>query len=289
MIHTRATKFISKATPLIKSWCLGLFVVNTTSYIFSAPILLWWGLPLSALSFVGNIVFAPVLALFIVLCAILMSASLLGFSCTWIAIPLEWLTTWWMSLLKLGSKHFLYAQIAHPVIIAVSIAIVIGTGKAALESKTTKMLVTSLAFGSLFMTLLFMLPLTNSESTLSNKNGELRITQTTSHFVTIEDSGFFKGLKTPAKGIAFNVRRPIIQNHGTLHVKKLSTNQISTRTFESIAELIISMEVSEITLPYIEPPQTPSVWRSLSRVRKLAKESGVKIRYTKKDAPRPAT
>lgn len=281
MINDRFSTLAKKIGPSCKKWAFSLLVVNATSYIFSAPILLWWGMPLSSLSFIGNIIFAPVLALFIVLCTALMSTSLLGFSCVFLKLPLEKTIEWWFAILQLGSKRFLYGQIAHPLILASAIGIVFWTGAQVLYSKTHKTIIKSLTIGSIFMTLLFTLPLRNAESIISNRSGNLTIHQTQSSTITLEDSGFFKGIKNPSKGIPFNVKRPIMQNHGTLNVKKLTTTVISSRTFESIAELIIAMNVKEIGLPDIKPPQTPSVWRNLAKVRKLAKENGIKITYAK--------
>ena len=280
MLHTLRTYF-TKIAPILESWIVSLFVVNATAYIFSAPILIWWGMPLSALSLIGNVVFAPALSVFIMLCTVLMCCSLLGISCTFLKTPLNITVEWWLALLKLGSKRFLYGQIAHPVILLLAIGVVLSTGYYIIRSSTRRMIAKTLSTGCICMTLLFALPLKNTESSLKNKNGILKVFQASSTSITLEDSGFLKGFKTPAKGIAFNVKRPIMQNHGTLHVKKLTTTVVSSRTFEAIAELIIAMEIQEIEIPQINPPQKPAVWRNLARLRKIAQENGTKICYTR--------
>lgn len=281
MIYEKAIDLAKKIAPPLTRWAFSLFVVNATSYIFSAPILLWWGMPLSGLSFIGNIIFAPVLAVFIMLCALFMGTSFVGLSPDFLKIPLETTTEWWFWALNFGSKRFLYAQIAHPIIILIAIIIVLVTGWWILRSTTKALILKGLISGGIATTLLFAIPLKNAESSLTNKSGSLTIKQPQSGFITIDDTGFFKGIKTPAKGIPFNVKRPIIQAHGTLCIKKFTTTILSTRTLESIAELIICMDVREINLPHIHPPQTASVWRALARIRKLAKEQNVRIKYAK--------
>lgn len=273
------TAFSHSVLPKLKNWLFSLFVVNATSYIFSAPILLWWGMPLSGLSLIGNIVFAPVLALFIILCTTLMTSSLLGLSCAYLKVPLDTTISWWFALLNLGSKRFLYGQIAHPVLVMLAVLLVCWTGFQMLHSTTRKTLIKNLALGCTGITLLFALPLKMPESVLTNKNGKLIITQPSSSAVIIEDHGFFKGLRNPSKAVAFDIKRPIIQTHGTLHVTKLSTTVISSRTFESVAELIIAMDIEAIELPVIQPPQQPGVWRALARIRALAKKHAIKIKY----------
>ena len=281
MIQNKIIDIAKKILPPFKRWAFSLFVVNATSYIFSAPILLWWGMPLSGLSLIGNVVFAPVLAIFIMQCALFMGASFFGISPYFLRIPLETTTEWWFWALSFGSKRFLYAQIAHPTLIVGAIIIVFGVGWWALHSTTKAMILKALISGCIAITLIFAIPLKDSESVLTNKSGILTITQPSSGFINIDDTGFFKGLKTPSKGIPFNVKRPIIKAHGTLRVQKLTTTTLSTRTLESIAELIICMDVREVNLPSINPPQTASVWRALARIRKLAKEQNVGIKYAK--------
>ena len=72
------------------------------------PILIAWGLPISIMTIVGNLVFAQFLTAFIFVSALLFSSDLLGIPNSFIVIALEWITQIWHHLLSYGSAHWLF-------------------------------------------------------------------------------------------------------------------------------------------------------------------------------------
>ena len=136
-------KTIMKLTEWARSTIFALLVVNTTSFIFSAPILLWWGIPISALSIIGNIFFGPFLALFIIFSSIFTIASIVGLNTAIPGYCLNKLTEYWMMILGLGSKKVLCAQICNPIILLLMIATVICCGYFLNQSKTQKKIANS--------------------------------------------------------------------------------------------------------------------------------------------------
>jgi len=76
--------------------------------LVSWPILLWWGLPISLLALVGNIVFSPIITLFLMLCALLFFTELTGLPNGAFIFLLETLSDWWVGLLGWGSPGFLF-------------------------------------------------------------------------------------------------------------------------------------------------------------------------------------
>lgn len=73
----------------------------------SWPILLWWGLPLSAASIIGNFIFVPFLTLFLVLSSFIFFCELLFIPSILFSYPLEWLTISWVWLLSMGKRSWL--------------------------------------------------------------------------------------------------------------------------------------------------------------------------------------
>lgn len=67
------------------------------------PILIAWGLPISTMSIVGNLVFAQFLTIFIFVSALLFTSDLLGIPNYWIAQALELVTNIWHYFLSFGS------------------------------------------------------------------------------------------------------------------------------------------------------------------------------------------
>ena len=71
------------------------------------PILIAWGLPISTMSIVGNLIFAQFLTAFIFVSALLFTSDLLGIPNNLIALALEWITQVWHYFLSFGSAHWL--------------------------------------------------------------------------------------------------------------------------------------------------------------------------------------
>ncbi|MBP6870093.1 hypothetical protein KBC04_04375 [Candidatus Babeliales bacterium] len=71
------------------------------------PMLIAWGLPISMMSIVGNLIFAQFLTVFIFLSALLFSSDILGIPNYFIAQALEWVTQIWHYLLSFGTADWL--------------------------------------------------------------------------------------------------------------------------------------------------------------------------------------
>lgn len=71
------------------------------------PILIAWGLPISIMTIIGNLIFAQFLTAFIFISALLFTCDLLGIPNAYIIIALEWVTNAWYYLLSFGSVHWL--------------------------------------------------------------------------------------------------------------------------------------------------------------------------------------
>ena len=71
------------------------------------PILIAWGLPISTMSILGNLVFAQFLTVFIFVSALLFTSDLLGLPNYWIAQTLELVTNVWHYFLSMGSAKWL--------------------------------------------------------------------------------------------------------------------------------------------------------------------------------------
>lgn len=71
------------------------------------PILIAWGLPISIMSIIGNLIFAQFLTAFIFVSALLFTSDLLGIPNSFVATVLEWVTQAWHYVLSFGSAHWL--------------------------------------------------------------------------------------------------------------------------------------------------------------------------------------
>jgi hypothetical protein len=265
----------------IKSFFFSALVVNSVSFIFSAPILLWWGIPISALTLVGNVFFTPFLALFILLSSLFTVCAATGITPTPFAWALNTLTEIWLQLLNLGSKKVLFAQLYSPILLAMLIAIVLGVGYKLFEAKSHQKILKVLLCGVFLVLCVFALPLKNNSSTLSNNSGTITILDTPQG-LNLLDEGFLKGMTNPAKQVSFTIKMPVIRSHGTCKIAQITTNTASIRTFQGLKELVYSMKVEKIVLPQLTNPQKTTFWKAFYGLKYAAQQAGVKLSYLPK-------
>ena len=79
----------------------------------SIPILVGWGLQISLMSFIGNLIFTPILTIFLILSSIIFFTELLGLPNSFVIKILEITTNFWENALNLGKKEWLIG-FCHP-------------------------------------------------------------------------------------------------------------------------------------------------------------------------------
>lgn len=89
---------------IVKSLVLQLFLMS-----LSFPILVSWGIGFSPLIFLGNIIFTPILTLFLALSCAIYTLELLGLPSGYICYPLDKVTLLWVKLLALAPELPMFA------------------------------------------------------------------------------------------------------------------------------------------------------------------------------------
>ncbi len=77
--------------------------------LMSLPVLMWWGLPFSLMSFVGNLIFSPIIVAFLTLSSLIFMTELASIPNYYLVWSLEKVTTVMTTLLSYGSKNWLVA------------------------------------------------------------------------------------------------------------------------------------------------------------------------------------
>ena len=93
----------------VRVWVINTLYVQLFLTLISWPILLFWGLPLSVLTIVGNVCFAPVIALFLGVSLGIFFCTLIGIPCAALIWVLETLTNAWLWVISWACQDYLYA------------------------------------------------------------------------------------------------------------------------------------------------------------------------------------
>lgn len=227
-------------------WFIDFFHINMMLSIVSLPFLCAWGLPISLLSIVGNLVFGPFLALFLLISSCLFFTHLLGFSAGYVGTLLNGLCYLWLKLLAWGSPNFLVAlsdtMMSLTVLCAV-IAIVTlhhkQWGKPLQHISILCGLVLVIVLGSVWYQNSF---LTHA---LYNKKKRILITKTES-LLTVEDQGGLTERRSPTSFVQFSLIPTLCKKTGSLTIDKLVLHKLSTKTILALTQLCKTVHIKEI-------------------------------------------
>lgn len=90
-------------------WILQALYLQLFLTLFTWPLLLAWGLPLSVVTVIGNIAFNPVVALFLFISSLAFFCQLSGIPHGILLKGIEWLSQGWLGVLDHGSPAVLVA------------------------------------------------------------------------------------------------------------------------------------------------------------------------------------
>lgn len=89
------------------AWLLKFLELQLFITVCSLPIFTYWGLPISIMTLVGNLIFSPILTIFIFLSAIIFFTELFFIPNTLCIQALDLVTQWWLNILSYGNKSWL--------------------------------------------------------------------------------------------------------------------------------------------------------------------------------------
>lgn len=91
---------------LLKILAQGLYLQLFITLV-SLPILIAWGLPVSMMTFVGNLIFTPFLSLILLLCSLIFFGNLMGLSMYPLMPVVDWVVHGWLWILSWGQPAWL--------------------------------------------------------------------------------------------------------------------------------------------------------------------------------------
>lgn len=110
---------IKVGNKLIKFIQIQLFLT-----LMSLPILLSWGIPISVLSPIGNLIFAPVLTAFLFVSSLIFFTALLHIPNTWLYDCLNVITHWWVKAMNLAGNGWLLGFAKPSLIVLIAIPLI---------------------------------------------------------------------------------------------------------------------------------------------------------------------
>ncbi|MFH1253899.1 MAG: hypothetical protein V1646_00515, partial [bacterium] len=185
--------------------------------LVSIPILVGWGLQISMMTFIGNLIFAPILTIFLILSSIVFFTELLGIPNLFIIKALEFVTIFWDIILSLGKKEWLFGFCKPSTFFLFLIPTAAFLILLFIKTKSSKVKFLSLlGFCCLSIFCLSIIPIFfhNQPQSSTFYDGKLTINFDSNKNITLIDNGFFNTKASPEKTIHYELKQYLIKTMG---------------------------------------------------------------------------
>ena len=233
----------------IRKKLLAFFHAQLFVSLISLPILICWGLPLSSMTIVGNLVFTPFLTLFLLLCTFFFFTELLGIPNGLIVNALEYFCYFWSWCIHCGSSSWLLHFIQPNYLVLIFIVVAAFT-IVQLKNATTHHQIAGLVLlaGISGLYLSFLCPPTSYCARLPHNDGDLFILHHNRQTVII-DPGLIARSGNASSWLEHTLIKELTTHLGTSTIHHLILLQPSPRVFEATAKLCELTSVERVYLP----------------------------------------
>ncbi len=267
---------MKKLASSVFEWLIRFLYIQFFITLASLPILINWGLPLSLMSPVANLVFSPFLMAFLLLSSLIFFFELFCVPNLWLVYLLEKTVDWWLYFLNLSSPSWLIS-FANPS--ALFFILFLGTTFFVLHAKKfQKPLHSVCAFSCIFFLSFSYLKL--QSSTMSNdqvecNKGAVTILRKNNQTILI-DHGILGQRASSDSWIDYSLMPHLNKKFGTSALEHLIIMQPSTLTFEAAANLCNKTIIKNIYLVTWDGKANRSFYRNYWLLKKAVEEKNIK-------------
>ena len=229
-----------------KFWILKTLQMQFFLTIISLPILISWGLPVSLASTIGNIIFAPILTIFLFISSLIFFFELFGISNSILIYFLDQITSLWYGILSFGSHNWLLTFPGASYVILILFPL---TALLVLQHKKLNNLKNStICFALILLSAgvyLKTLNITDSLETFENNNKKIIINYRDKK-INLIDHGALGRSSSPNSWLEYNLIPHLIKKFGHADIHNLEINNVNLRTIKAIECLSQKTKINKI-------------------------------------------
>lgn len=248
--------------------------------LISIPILLCWGMPISVLTFAGNFLLSPILTLFLLLSSLIFFCELLHIPNTFLIYLLEKTCSWWLWLMRYGTKDYLVA-LAQPSIILI-IAIPVCALLILHFKKNNNPIRGIIAYSTLMIITLLVLKYNTKRvepiSTFECNNGAVTLVACNNQITLIDPGVIGRRLSAPS-WCEYKLIPHLTKTFGTTTIDHLIIMQPNKIIFDALSDLIEKITIHHMCIPLWEGKIPQRWWNSYARFRRKCVQHEIKISY----------
>lgn len=242
---------ITSWTQTLKNWVENALFLQAVCTLVSVPILCGWQMPYSKLSTVGNLLFAPCMATFIFLSAMIFLCSLINFFPTILLQSFAKFIQIWTFMLKQGSSSWL--SIPGKIVLMVWLVGAVGCAYFTSKQACTKT-IRHFLIGWLIIFTLTLFAQNNfcwkKDKTVTFYKGRAKIeVSETPQGLFIKDLGVFGRSQSVEKFIIYNFRRFLLKHFGHTNIATLKLTRLSNRSLNAAEFCCHFFKVKILELP----------------------------------------
>ncbi len=230
-------------------WLLQFSLAQLVVTLISLPLLIAWGLPLSYMTPISNLIFTPVLSAFISLSTILFICELLSIPAGWIIYLLTKLTDFWLFVLSFGSNSWLFGVTCHhPIILWLcalgTIALLFATQHYSLKRKVICFCI----YLTIFLVYFNKIAPPRNGIHQMNKNKASLIIKRKNGTTYLEDHGLLTRRTNQRSWAVFTFRPTLLKFAGSLAIDNITSDHINPSTIKTLITLFDYVMIKNITL-----------------------------------------
>lgn len=272
------------------AWCkkylISFLLTQLVITLVSLPILISWGLGFSVMSFMGNLFFAPVLTIFLIISTLLLFTQLCGVPNEILVYALNTISGCWDYILHQGTALWVIACAKPPIIVLIGIFVL---AFYLLETKhITSHIKRFLIIGGLILVccgICFIQQYHNRHANVVMRFDQklYAIKLVNSSSLILVDQGFFAQKKSVDKVVNYELKQWITKHYGNITIQEIHLTHPSMGSFNAALCICRQWHVQTVFLPYFSKELCKGAWRSYFKMREFLKEKGIRfVRYKDK-------
>lgn len=223
---------IQKLINNLAHWLLEALKLQLFLNLISFIILIHWGMPISILSPIGNIIFGPFIIIFLILSSLVFFCEILTISNYWLVGILEIFTEWWLKLLSFNFDSWKISFAQPPFIISILIVIfgIIVLKHKKIPNNFIRIVCLILIF--IFLFIYTKLTTWNNSTEILKYRNEQMLVILENKKITLHDKGLLE--KASWYWIQYELVPYLIKKFGHNNVYKLILDKINNKNKQSI-------------------------------------------------------
>jgi hypothetical protein len=262
----------------VYQWLLHFLHLQLFLTIISLPIFLAWGLPISILSPIGNLIFGPVLTLFLFLSSLIFFLELVHLPNSYCITALETVTDWWLAIMHADCKTWLIGFMQPSLLFMLAIPVI--TLIIALHKKTYRQHISIACFTFLLVGAGWYLTCAAKKqpavSTIPCNRGQVTVVHSNKQ-TTVIDPGYLGQRTNAASWASYTLLPTLIKQTGTTCIDHLILMQPTSMLFQAIERLCTKMCIKNIYLVYWQLEAPLPMLRSFMRFKKACTEKEIEL------------